>query len=239
MTVNRPSGDRTLGAIAPRSRKVGMAVRRQTARPVSGDRAWRHIDPEHRSIVVVDVAGSSRWDDLTQLDARVRLDAAVRAAFRAARVPRHGLVVQDRGDGMLVLVPATVSKAVLLDPVVPHLDAALRRHNGSVGPDRRIRVRVAVHAGEVLHGPCGWIGADLNLACRLVDSPPLYRALARAPHADVAVVVSETIHRAVVRHRHRGVDPAAYRPVDVVLKEVRTRAWTHVPAAHVPGAEVA
>ena len=125
----------------------------------------------------------------------------------------------------VLLVPLTTSKAALLHPFIPRLSALLHDLNGRAEPDHRVRVRVAVHAGEVIHGPHGWIGTDLNLACRLVDSTPLRQELIRRPQADLALIVSEVIHRAVVQHGHRGVDPASYRPVHIAVKEVVTPAW--------------
>ena len=188
----------------------------------------RLTDPEYWSIVVIDMAGSGRWDDPAQLRARAALDEMVQAAFRAANIAWHTLLVEDRGDGMIMLIPATVSKVNIFDPVVPSLSAAVREHNLTNAP--QIRLRVAVHAGEVLRGHFGWVGTDLNLTCRLVDSQPLHRELARRPHAAVVVVVSDVIHQAVVRHGHRGIDPTGYTPVHVAAKEVNTRAWVHTPA---------
>jgi class 3 adenylate cyclase len=184
-------------------------------------------DPEYRSIVVIDMAGSGRWDDRAQLRARAALDEMVRGAFRAAGIAWHTLVVEYRGDGMIILVPAAVSKVDIFDPVVTSLSAALGKHNSITAP--QIRLRVAVHAGEVLRGRFGWVGADLNLTCRLVDSQPLYRELTRCPQAHLVLVVSEMIHQAVVRHGHRSIDPSGYTPVHVAVKEVKTRAWMHTP----------
>lgn len=184
-------------------------------------------DPQHRSIVVIDIAGYGQRDDPAQVRARTELDRLVRTAFRSAGLPWRRLVVKDRGDGMIVLVPATTSKAALLHPFVPHLSALLHDLNERDDPGHRIRVRVAVHAGEVVPGPYGWIGTDVNLACRLVDSTPLRQELVQRPQADLALIVSEVIHRAVIRHGHRGVDPAAYRTVGITIKEVVTSAWLY------------
>jgi class 3 adenylate cyclase len=193
-----------------------------------GDRQLaRNGDPQHRSIVVVDIAGYGRRDDPAQVRARAGLDRMVRAAFRSSGLAWHRLVVKDRGDGMIVLVPATTSKAALLHPFVPRLSALLHDLNGRADSGHRVRVRVAVHAGEVVHGPYGWIGTDVNLACRLVDSPPLRQELIRRPQADLALIVSEVIHQAVIRHGHRGVNPASYRPVHIAIKEVAAPAWLH------------
>lgn len=192
-------------------------------------RGPRRTDPQHRSIVVVDIAGYGRRDDLAQVQARAGLDRVVRTAFHASGMPWHRLVVKDRGDGMIVFIPATTSKVALLHPFLPRLSILLHDVNSQVRPDHRLRVRVAVHAGEVVEGPHGWIGTDVNLACRLVDSAPLRQELVRRSQADLVLIVSEAIHRAVIRHGHRGVDPAIYRPVDIAVKEVVTSAWLYSP----------
>ncbi|MEV6643015.1 hypothetical protein [Amycolatopsis sp. NPDC051371] len=128
---------------------------------------------------------------------------------------------------MIVFVPATVSKAVLIQPFIPRLRACLHDHNSKAEAAHRIRVRLAVHAGEVVRGPHGWIGTDLNLTCRLVDSAPLREELLLRPHADLVVALSDVVHRAVVRHGHRGIEANAYTEVPLKVKEVATRAWIH------------
>jgi hypothetical protein len=191
-------------------------------------RSW-HTDPQHRSIVVIDVVGFGRRTDLAQLHVRAKLDDAVRAACRASGLPVSRLVFEDRGDGVIVFVPATVSKAVLIRPFVPQLRDWLHDHNAESEPAHRVRVRVAVHAGEVVHGPHGWIGTDLNLTCRLADSAALREQVVRQPRAEVVAAVSDVIHRAVVRHGHRGIDTDSYTQVHVEAKEVATRAWIQAP----------
>ncbi|MFD9698219.1 hypothetical protein [Lentzea sp. NPDC059081] len=182
------------------------------------------MDPVYRSIVVFDVAGFGRLDNRAQLRARETVRRAVRRAFRAAGVWWWRLVVADRGDGLLLLVPASVSKASLLDPLVPRLVAEL-----AAPSERRVRLRMAVHAGDLDRDRHGWTGTELVTACRLVDSPALYRSLHDHPEADLVVIVSDAVHRAVVRQGYRGLRSADYQPVQVVLKEVDERAWVHVP----------
>jgi hypothetical protein len=181
--------------------------------------------PEHRSIMVIDTAGSAKWHNQAQLQAREVLSAAVRAAFRHAGIEWANLAAEDRGDGMILLVPASVSKLDLLDPVVPRLAQAIGEHNAAVDPAFRIRLRIAVHAGELHHDQTGWVGSDLNTACRLVNGEAAYEQLNRRPEADLVLVVSELIYHGVVRHRYRDIDPSSYRPVVVRYKEVDTRAW--------------
>lgn len=190
--------------------------------------------PLHRSILVLDVVGFGRWDNGTQLVVRDVLNTAVRAAFRGTGVRWSALAVEDRGDGGIILVPATVSKVDLLDPVIPNLVDSIRRHNETVDPALRIRLRVSVHAGEVHQDATGWVGTDLNVACRLVSSAAVRRYLLQRPAADLLVVVSDVIYQGVVRHGYRRIVPASYVPLYVLAKELSVRAWVHVPGAAAP-----
>jgi hypothetical protein len=181
--------------------------------------------PEHRSIVVLDIAGSSRWHNQAQLHARRVLMAAVRTASRAAAMTDPA--VEDRGDGMILLIPASVSKVDILDPFIPRLAEELHQHNHMVDPLLHIRIRVAVHAGELHRDEHGWVGTDLNTACRLVNADQLYAQLRHSPARPLALVVSDLIYQGVVRHHYRTINPHSYLPIRVIAKELDTRAWIH------------
>jgi hypothetical protein len=228
MTVHPRRPDNRITRLVPAASAVGV-LRRLGGRYRGGNQPFSDLGPEHRSIVVIDIAGFGRWRNRAQLNARAVLNAMVRAAFRAAGIPWRKLAVEDRGDGMIVLVPAAVSKVDLLDPVLPHLTEALREHNTATEPELRIRLRVSVHAGEIHRDACGWVGTDLNLACRLVNSGPVYQQLRRSAHADLVLVVSDMIHHGVVQHGYRRINPASYKPINVVVKEIHAQAWVHVP----------
>jgi hypothetical protein len=189
-------------------------------------RSWRtERRLEHRSIIVVDIAGSGRWHNQTLLHARDVLTTAVYAGLAAAGVTRA--FVEHCGDGMILLIPARVSKIDLLDPVIPTIADHIHAHNTTAS--QRIRLRVAVHAGEVHRDPHGWVGTDLITACRLVNGEPLYQELRHPTQPDVVVVVSDLIYQAVVRHHYRSIDPAEYTPTHIQVKETNTVAWLHTP----------
>jgi class 3 adenylate cyclase len=189
----------------------------------------RRIIPHHWSILVIDISGFGRWGNLAQLSARAALDLMVRDAFRAAGVARRKLVIEDRGDGMIVLISSSVSKVDILDLLIPRLTERLREYNEAADPLLRIRLRISVHAGEILRDASGWVGTDLNLACRLVNSEPVYRRLSQSPASQVVLVVSDMIYDGVVRHGYRTISPTGYSPVRVAVKEVNARAWVHLP----------
>lgn len=194
-------------------------------RSVRGRRAERRL--EHRSIIVVDIAGSGRWHNQALLRARKVLTAAVHNGLNAAGITRA--FIEHCGDGIILLIPARVSKIDLLDPVIPTIADHIRAYNATVAPPLRIRLRVAVHAGEVHRDPHGWVGADLITTCRLVNGEPLYQELREPARSDVVVVVSDLIYQAVVRHHYRGIDPAEYTPTHIQVKETDTLAWLHTP----------
>jgi class 3 adenylate cyclase len=134
----------------------------------------------------------------------------------------------DRGDGLLALIQPvdTVPKTLLLSAVVPTLTQLLAQHNDAVPhPGPRLRLRVAVHAGEVHFDGLGFFGESIDLACRLVDAPETKRALADG-HQDLALVVSDDIYRSVVRQGYDGIDSGAFSPaVRVRLGGVHHRGW--------------
>ena len=150
----------------------------------------------------------------------------VRHAFRRAGL-RRSVSVEHRGDGMILLVPATKSTVSLLDPVIPVLATEVRRHNSAGGP--RIRLRISLHVGVVGRDSSGWVGSDLITACRLVDSPAVRRYLRQRPDDDVVVAVSDVVYTGIIAHRYRRLDPTTYEPLHVAVKELNTRAWVRVP----------
>ncbi|MCP2245079.1 hypothetical protein [Lentzea aerocolonigenes] len=155
-------------------------------------------EPEYRTMVVVDVCGAGR-DDLARARAEKAMERVVRRAFRAAGVGWWRVVVPDGGHGMVVLVPAKVSKVDLRDALIPALLRELRLHNARNPP---IRLRMAVCAGEVRRHRLRWLADDLSAAFRVLQADVACQ--------DLAVIVSDVVYRAVARHGVRAVD---YQPV--------------------------
>ena len=94
----------------------------------------------------------------------------------------------------------------------------------------RIRLRVAIHYGEVHLDDHGVFGADLNHVFRLLDAPALKKALAESG-GDLGLVVSDYFYQSMIRRNLILIDPAAFRPVRVAVKVTRARAWLHLPGA--------
>ena len=77
--------------------------------------------------------------------------------------------------------------------------------------------------------------AAVNLAFRLLDASALKAALASSPGV-LAVIASSWFFEEVVRHSM--TDAAAYRPVEVAVKETTTTGWICLPDHTDPAGQV-
>ncbi|CAL9503213.1 hypothetical protein SUDANB95_03455 [Actinosynnema sp. ALI-1.44] len=183
----------------------------------------------HRAMVLVDVEGFGAAARTLphQLRTRAVLYDVVREALAAAGVPWDGCYHEDRGDSVFVLVPPQYPKGPLVEVLPGALARAVGRHNERGPEAARVRLRVAVHAGEVAFDEHGVTSTSLTTAFRLLDAGPLKVALAGSSGV-VAMIVSESIFQEVVR-QSAAIDSATFRPVEVAVKEVRERAWVSLP----------
>lgn len=206
------------GSCAPRRHDPGRAM------PARQERGSRH-----HLIVVADVEGfgDPRRTGPHQRAVRDGLYAMMTAAFAAAGLVWEDCYHEDRGDAVFVLVPAEADKAVFVEAALPALVTRLRVHNDTHPESQRIRLRVALHAGEVGYDTHGVTSASLTLAFRLNDAPPLKAALAASPGV-LAVIASDWFFDDVVRHTP-GAAPATWRPFVVTVKESDTTGWVTLP----------
>ncbi|MFI2316940.1 hypothetical protein AMK17_05975 [Streptomyces sp. CB00072] len=186
---------------------------------------------EYRALFAVDIVGSSGRGDVALEQIRQVLSAAVHASFTRGGVDWDDCLRHDLGDGMRVVAPAGTPETSLIHPLVHELTARLRAHNVLAGKPTRIRLRMALHAGSVQVGRDGTVsGRPLEVLARLLDAEPVRAALAQAPDATTALLVSEHFHETAVCQGRPGIEPAAFRRVDVREKEFAGSAWLHVPA---------
>ena len=79
----------------------------------------------------------------------VTLYGALKQAFKRVGVEWGGCYHEDRGDGALVLAPPEEPKAIFVESLPDELVIALDEHNGTHCEQEQIRLRMALHAGEV------------------------------------------------------------------------------------------
>lgn len=182
---------------------------------------------EHKTILAVDAESFSERSNFHQVAARDGIYDALRGAFGKSGLPWDDCYREDRGDGLFVLIPPEIPKNLLANPLPFELATALREYNASCPEESRIRLRVAVNAGEVHHDSHGVAGSAINHTFRLLDAEPLRKALAESP-GNIALIASEWFYNEVIRH-----EPASahrtYRRVRVAVKKTRAIGWICVP----------
>ncbi len=187
-----------------------------------------------RTILVVDV---EKFGDHSRTDSqRVRvhhgLYKALRQALRKAGIDWDDCHHEDRGDGVLILAPPHIPKAWFSDDLPYRLADELRLHNQAHPAAEQIRLRMALHAGEIYFDEHGAVSDALNKTCRLLDSAPLREALRDNPGV-LAMIASSWFYDEVIRHSGN-FRPEIYFPVLVDVKETETVAWITMPVH--PGA---
>ncbi|MFD4676846.1 hypothetical protein ACFWNN_44515 [Lentzea sp. NPDC058450] len=185
----------------------------------------RDPNTAHCTIIAVDIAGFGLRDPSNDNQVRMRegMYKAMHAAFDAAGIPWSSCRDEDRGDGMLVLAAAEVRKRPFADHLPSALAEELALHNRHHRPRERIRLRLALHSGEVNFDRHGVTGSSINHTYRLLDSDTVRLALGKSA-AVLAIISSDWFFEDVIR-RNELSRPSAYRQVDVVNKETRARAW--------------
>lgn len=178
------------------------------------------------SILITDITGFSS-PARTDADRQYVLDSMyglMGEAFTASGLDFGRLYQEDRGDGALVIVPPTTPTDEVVDPMLAHLAAELRRHNRRAADATRLQLRAALHVGPVQRGPKGVAGSSIITTRRMVDAPAVKRRVAETG-ADLAFVTSDFVFDTVITPAPGLVDPGSYAPVRVRLKEASLSAW--------------
>lgn len=193
--------------------------------------------PVHRSILAVDIEGSTRRTNPVKEELRDEVYRIVLEALCVTGIgDQHYDPFTDRGDGLLVLLhPADeLPKPVLLSHLIPALAGLLAAYNSRISPadqPRILRLRAVIHAGEVHRDGNGPFGEDLDVAFRLLDAPRFKEELKGAA-VPLALVASDYIYQAVIRHGYDGIDNAEFLPlITVKVGDQRRRGWVHFPFA--------
>ena len=192
--------------------------------------------PRYRAIVALDIERSTSRPDPIKGELRSKTYELFEAALRTAGIDscHHDRFI-DRGDGILALIHPVdqAPKALLLNRAVPVLSRLLTDYNADLPqhsrPQRQLRVRVVMHAGEVHYDANGCFGEALDVAFRLLDATRVKRAL-REMADPLILVVSADIYGSVVRHGYDGIDHEAFHQmVRVQVAGRRYPGWIHLP----------
>ncbi len=183
----------------------------------------------HHTILVVDVEGYGDLRKTTphRLAVRAGLHLALEQAFGEAGLPWAECRRECTGDGVFILAPAQLPKAPFVEYLPSALAKALRDHNETHRPEERIRLRMALNAGEVTYDDHGVTAPSINRTFRLLEASSLRSALTDSPGV-LALITSNWFFHEVVRASNN-LDASTFRPVRVTVKETAATGWICLP----------
>lgn len=179
----------------------------------------------HKTIVLVDVYRFShpRRTHQDHLVIREGLYRALSHAFHYAGIPWNECYREDRGDGVLILVPANIPKEFVASRLPGTLASEISRYNTRNPVSSCIRLRLALHAGEITRDTHGVSSPALIHAFRLLDAPEFKTQLA-GNTAAVGVITSTWFFEHVISQLH-SESTTDYTRVRVRLKGTPMTGW--------------
>jgi hypothetical protein len=189
----------------------------------------RGRDDEHNTICAFDIEGFGGGERTrpNYVALREGMYTAVEQAFRHSGISLADCYHEGAGDSILALVPATVGKGTLVADVPSALVAALVAHNAEHPPAEKLRLRMALHAGEITRDARGVAGQAIIHTARLLDSPPLKEAL-RESTGVLAIIASTWFYDEVIR-QYPEYAPEEYVRTGVSVKETNGFGWIRLP----------
>jgi hypothetical protein len=140
---------------------------------------------------------------------------------------------EDRGDGLMIIVPPSVPTRTVLESVAPRLALSLQRHNRRSAEAVRIKLRLAVHVGPVTSDHIGVSGEAIIHTARILEADAFKRGLA-ASDACLGVVTSSFVFDSFVRHSVDALSAHEYREISSRVKESTITAWMRLTGQLVP-----
>jgi hypothetical protein len=188
----------------------------------------------------VDIEKSAGRGDAAMAVTKRFLREAIQASFRASRLSWDDCHQTDLGDGFRFVFGRDITKSKLLEPFLGEMATRFLTHNRSSPSREQMRLRVALHAGEVRMADGEVIGSPLETLARLLDAPPLKAALSAAPASrTLALGMSQHFYDEVVARDYPGIAPDLFVRAPFTVKETESTIWLHVPGYSVPTAAVA
>jgi hypothetical protein len=186
-------------------------------------------------VLSIDAQGYGRAHDHGQTAIQDELLDVLAAAAAAAGLDRRTWHRQAKGDEELALIPAGEPgiETGVVDEFVRELATVLFRRNCDQPADRKFRLRLAVDHGLARPASNGFAGRPVVAVSRLVGCRPLRQAMAAAPDASLAVILSRQVYTDLVLGGHSRLRPADFLQVSVSEKELADQAWLRVPGTDV------
>ena len=189
----------------------------------------RSAAPLNCSIFMTDIVGYSDpfRDDHDRAALRSTLLRILVDGFTASGLTWRRCRHHDRGDGLLTIVPPTLSTYSLINPLLHVLGENILQHNRTAPDELHLQLRSALLVGPVLLGDTGYPNASVIHAARMLDSVALRRTFATSNHA-FATMVSSYVYENVVQHTRGAVTASAFHRTSYDASGATFSSWTYV-----------
>jgi phage tail-like protein len=181
------------------------------------------------AVGIEDFAGRTNPERMTL---RKDMYQVLERAFGDADLDWGAVETQDRGDGVVLLVPAAGTGVSLAGSFVWALERGLAERAKQYNARHQMRFRVALAQGLCHRDSQGWLGEPMDVASRLMNSTVAQARLAAASTALLVFVVSDDFYRAVIKHGYRQIDTGAFVPLPGA--DLDERAWVQTPGHRDP-----
>lgn len=178
------------------------------------------LNGENCTVILSDVTGFGARTR-TDADRRIIREALFSITYRMLRGIPGGWSCDDRGDGLLTVIPPSISTARVINQLHRELPAALDEYNRTIHDSARIQLRIAINVGPVATDSMGVSGEAIIITARLIEAPRFKEAI-RASEASLGLIASTFIYETVIRH-DRGL--TGYSTVEVDVKETNVIGW--------------
>jgi DNA-binding XRE family transcriptional regulator len=178
---------------------------------------------ENCTVVRTDVVefGASRRNDADRMMIRRALFDTVQTSLGRLS---ESLFWEDRGDGLLVVVPSAIPTGRIMGHLHRDLPRNLELHNRIYKGSRHIRLRIAVDVGPVSRDSAGVSGSPITHACQLLEAP-MFKERVASSSADIGIIASPFVYDTSIKHREDPIGPDGYSQVQVFSKETSAPAW--------------
>ncbi|WP_431727352.1 CATRA conflict system CASPASE/TPR repeat-associated protein [Verrucosispora sp. TAA-831] len=174
----------------------------------------------------VDIVGYSGRSGPAQADAQKRLAEMCHRVAQGLGLRLTDTDRQHTGDGMNVFLPSQIQLHKALPMLLDGFDRELADDNARY--QDRIRLRVAISVGLAGIGDLGFSGEAILEISRLLNSSPLRQAVGGNPGVDLVAMVSDTLHRFVIRPGWARLAPERFERHLVKVKEYTGFAWVWI-----------
>ncbi|MET9572425.1 hypothetical protein ABZY34_25390 [Streptomyces virginiae] len=182
-----------------------------------------------RSMLLLELEGFHLRNDVEQAYMHRMLTSLLDRVATTAGITPAARLQANRGDSVIELIDAAFPMTTLLRTLLSDMPAQLNAVNRIASPAARLHLKLVVASGiVVVDKHDGWIGTDLNDACRLLDADVL-RMVMREQKSNYALGLSEGVYQGAVRHNRADIPAQDFRPVAVPTKDGVRQMWLHQP----------